>query len=111
MSEVSDSIMRGLQEALEHAKGNLKLKSFRVNFEPIPDYKPEDIKRIRTSSSLTQVGFAMFLGVTPKAVEAWERGRNKPNGSARRLMSVAEKDPTFPAKYYSVKENQAQVSG
>jgi len=104
MSEVSESIMRGLNEAMEHAKGNLKLKSFKVSFEPVPEYAPEDIRRIRIGSSMTQAGFAQFLGVTTKAVEAWECGRNKPNGPARRLMSVAEKDPAFPANYYSVKE-------
>ena len=109
MSEVSESIMRGLQEALEHAKGNLKCKSFKVNFEPVPEYAPEDIKRIRSKSHMTQAGFAGFLGVTAKAVEAWECGRNKPNGPARRLMSVADKDPEFPSKYYSVTEKYGYV--
>jgi len=111
MSMVSESITRGLQEALEHAKGNLKLKSFKVSFEPVPSYEPEDIKRIRATSNMTQAGFAQFLGVTIKAVEAWECGRNKPNGPARRLMSVAETDPTFPAKYYSVTEKYEYISG
>jgi hypothetical protein len=45
MSEVSESITRGLEEALEYAKGNLKCRSFVVKFEPIPEYAPEDIKR------------------------------------------------------------------
>jgi len=60
-------------------------------FEPVPEYTPEEIRRIRIKSKLTQVRFAHYLGVTVKAVEAWECGRNKPNGSARRLMSLAEK--------------------
>ena len=106
MSEVSESIMRGLEEALEYAKGNLKCRSFKVNFEPVPEYAPEDIKRIRTASRMTQAAFAGFLGVTAKAVEAWECGRNKPNGPARRLMSVADKDPAFPERYYSVKTRE-----
>jgi len=60
-------------------------------FEPVPEYTPEEIKRIRAKSNMTQAGFANYLGVTVKAVEAWECGRNKPNGAARRLMSVAVK--------------------
>ena len=109
MSEVSEGIMRGLQEALEHSKGNLKARSFKVKFEPIPEYDPDDIKRIRTESNMTQVGFAEFLGVTAKAVEAWECGRNKPNGSARRLMSMADTDPNIPARYYSVEEKYVYI--
>jgi hypothetical protein len=42
MSEVSESITRGLEEALEYAKGNLKCRSFVVKFEPLPEYAPED---------------------------------------------------------------------
>ena len=110
MSKISDSITRGLNEALEHAKGNLKLKSFKVKFEPVPNYMPEDIKRIRVNINMTQAGFAQFLGVTVKAVEAWECGRNKPNGPARRLMSVAEDDPAFPARYYSVTEKYGYIN-
>ena len=109
MSEYFESIKRGLDEALEYQKGNMKCRSFKIHFEPIPEYEPDDIKRIRTDSQMTQTAFAIFLGVTNKAVEAWESGRNKPNGSARRLMSVAENDPTFPAKYYSVIEKYGYV--
>jgi putative transcriptional regulator len=105
MSEYFESLKRGLEEAVEYAKGNIKARSFKVNFEPVPEYAPEDIKRIRTTAQMTQYGFAEFLGVSPKAVEAWECGRNKPNGSARRLMSVAESDPNFPSRYYSVTKN------
>ena len=109
MSEVSESIMRGLQEALEYTKGNIQCRSIKVNYEPVPDYLPEDIKRIRSNAEMTQVGFAYFLGVTTKAVEAWENGRNKPNGSARRLISVVEKDPAFPAQYYIRSEHYGEV--
>jgi putative transcriptional regulator len=104
ISEYYESLKRGLEEALEYKKGNLKCRSFKVKFEPVPEYAPEDVKRIRMKTKMTQTGFAGFLGVTPKAVEAWENGRNKPNGPARRLMSVADVDPEFPTKYYAVSE-------
>ncbi|MCL1807327.1 MAG: helix-turn-helix domain-containing protein [Oscillospiraceae bacterium] len=105
MGEYYDSLKRGLEEALEYTKGNVKLRSFRVKFEPVPEYAPEDIKRIRTDSRMTQAAFAGYLGVTTKAVEAWERGRNKPTGPARRLMSMAAENPEVPTKYYSVTES------
>jgi putative transcriptional regulator len=111
MSEYYESLRRGLEEALEYTKGNLECRSFKVRFEPVPEYAPEDIKRIRTKAQMTQTGFAGFLGVTAKAVEAWENGRNKPGGPARRLMSVADTDPEFPAKYYAVTERYGYAEG
>jgi len=109
MSEYYESLKRGLEEAIEYSKGNLRCKSFKVKFEPVPEYDPDDIKRIRTEANMTQSGFAGFLGVTTKAVEAWECGRNKPNGPARRLMSVAESDPKFPERYYSITEKHGYI--
>ena len=109
MSEYYESLKRGLEEAIEYSKGNLKRRSFKVVFEPVPEYSPEDIKRIRTEAKMTQIGFAGFLGVTTKAVEAWENGRNKPSGPARRLMSIADADPQIPAKYYYITERAGYV--
>lgn len=109
MSEYYESLKRGLEEAAEYAKGNLKCRSFKVKFEPLPEYAPEDIKRIRAGANMTQAGFAEFLGVTAKAVEAWECGRNRPNGPARRLMSMADMDPQIPEKYYSVTEKYGYI--
>jgi len=35
------------------------------------------------------------MGVSPKTVEAWESGRNKPEGASRRLLEVVQNDPGF----------------
>ncbi|MGI6030563.1 MAG: helix-turn-helix domain-containing protein [Eubacteriales bacterium] len=66
---------------------------------PLKDFDAADIKRIRNSIGATQVAFAGILGVSKKAVEAWESGRNKPDGPSRRLIAVIEEDPFFPSKY------------
>jgi putative transcriptional regulator len=39
--------------------------------------------------------FAGSLGVSPKTVEAWENGRNKPEGTSRRLLEIVRDDPAF----------------
>jgi putative transcriptional regulator len=39
--------------------------------------------------------FAGSLGVSPKTVEAWENGRNKPEGASRRLLEIVRDDPGF----------------
>jgi putative transcriptional regulator len=47
---------------------------------------------IRQNLRLPQRAFAKLCGVSDKTVEAWESGRNAPNGSARRLFELIEKD-------------------
>ncbi|MCL1866640.1 MAG: helix-turn-helix domain-containing protein [Oscillospiraceae bacterium] len=106
MNDYFESLKRSLEEAVEYSKGNLKCRTHKIKFEPVPEYTPDDIKRIRINSKLTQIGFADFLGVSAKAVEAWENGRNKPNGSARRLMSVADKNPDSLNCFFEIRSNQ-----
>ena len=36
------------------------------------------------------------MGVSIKTVEAWEAGRNHPDGAACRLLYLTQKDPSFP---------------
>ena len=66
---------------------------------PLKEYGAADIKKIRNNIGATQVVFAGILGVSKKAVEAWESGRNKPDGPSRRLLAAIEEDPSFPHKY------------
>ena len=47
MNEVSESIMRGLQEMLEHAQGNVELKSRYVEAVPPKQYTADEIRQIR----------------------------------------------------------------
>ena len=88
-----DELMQSLQEAIDFEKGNISLRTFEC-----PDNASE-IKDIRSSSGLTQRGFADFLGVSVRTVEAWESGVNTPSGPARRIMSFIRSDPDFIKKY------------
>lgn len=99
-------IMKGLGEALEHAEGKRTLRTVRVSSKeiaPLSVYTPETIKEIRSEQEMTQVTFAKFLGVSPKTVEAWEVGRNQPNGPACRILSMLQQDPELPEKYGFIK--------
>lgn len=66
---------------------------------PQKEYEAADIKKIRSHIGVTQAVFAGILRVSKKAVEAWESGRNKPDGPSRRLLAAIEEDPSFPSKY------------
>ena len=100
MSENSlfNDISQGLREAIAYERGELDARAVRLTmqFPALPEWKPEEIKSLRLKHSMTQRTFAEFMGVSIKTVEAWESGRNQPNGSASRLMQViAQRNDIF----------------
>ena len=93
-----EEIKAGLNEAIEYEKGNLKANSRTLTITPIEEFTASEIKDIRKNTGMTQVLFAKYLGVSLKTVEAWEAGRNQPNGAACRMLSITKKDPQFPKR-------------
>lgn len=93
---IFDEIKAGLNEAIEYEKGNLAAKSCRLSVSPIEEFTASEIKEIRKNAGMTQLLFAKYLGVSVKSVEAWEAGRNHPNGTVCRMLSITKHDPTFP---------------
>lgn len=91
-----EEIKTGLNEAIEYEKGNLNAKTTTIQIEDVAVFEPMEIKEIRKSTGLTQKLFAKMMGVSVKTVEAWEAGRNHPDGAACRLLSLVQKDPNFP---------------
>lgn len=93
MSGVYESIMTGLNEALEDVKsGGKNLPRRTVTVMPVKTYHAEDVKKIRISTGLSQKLFAQYMGVSQKTVEAWEAGTNRPSGAASRILSMMEMD-------------------
>lgn len=93
---VFEEIKTGLNEAIDYEKGNLKTNTRTLSITPIEKFTASEIKEIRKKAGMTQVLFAKYLGVSLKTVEAWEAGRNQPNGTASRMLSITKKDPHFP---------------
>ena len=92
-STVYESIMAGLNEALEDAKSETPiLKRHKVTVEPITLYDADAVKRIRNTTGMSQKSFASYLGVSNKTVEAWEAGKNHPSGAASRILRMMELD-------------------
>lgn len=94
-----NSILKGLQEAVEYEKGNLPAKKMKFTVNPVPDFTAEEIKNVRTELEMTQPLFAAVMGVSKKTVEAWEAGTNAPVGTARRMLSILKEDPTILSKF------------
>lgn len=86
-----NSIITGLTESLEYVKGNTsKARKMSVSVADLPSYHDKEIKKIREDLNLTQKNFAFVLGVSPKTVEAWESGRNVPQGTAQRFLQMLQ---------------------
>ena len=94
MSKTYDMIADSFQELIsdyETTGGkNLTHDTFRIALEPAKEFTAEDVKNIRARNHLTQSLLAKFLCVSKKTVEAWESGRNQPNGPSRRLLELLD---------------------
>lgn len=93
MSSVYESIVAGLKEAIEDANGaEKKLKRRIVTIVPVKEYSASEVQAIRRSTGMSQKLFAGYMGVSDKTVEAWESGKNRPSGTASRLLTMMEMD-------------------
>ncbi len=94
MSEMFNDIAQGLKEAIAYEEGKLPAQTVRLSREipALPEWSAQEIKALRLNLPMSQRSFAAFMGVSVKTVEAWESGRNRPNGSAARLMELVAKD-------------------
>lgn len=100
---VFEEIKTGLKQAIEYEKGTVKAKTKKLSITPVNDFAAQEIRAIRIEMGLTQKAFAECLGVSIKTVEAWEAGRNHPDGAACRLLALFEVDPKLLYKVGIVK--------
>lgn len=85
-----DSIMQGLNEALDHAKG--KDTGARVHRVEVPQV---DVAAIRAQTGLSQRDFARSIGVAKGTLLNWEHGRRQPTGPAQVLLAMIAKRPSL----------------
>jgi len=105
MSSQFDSMMEGLTELYEFAKGDKTKGRVRVvenkdlNVRPLKTYDKDELKKIRLNNNLTIKTFADCFGVSKKTVESWERGDNSPSGASIRLFQLLEKNTNMLEEY------------
>ena len=86
MKSVAESIIKGLEEAVEYSKGE-------NTGAIIHEVTPLDIKEIRYQLQMTQEEFAQAVGVKLPTIRHWERGDRTPNGPARVLLNLLSREP------------------
>jgi putative transcriptional regulator len=90
---VYDDLRASLSDALAFERGQvIDLRT--TELPPPPEsMTPEEIRRIRMRMHASQVVFARYLCVSPKAVQSWEQGVRQPQGTALRLLAIAKRRP------------------
>jgi putative transcriptional regulator len=87
MSKAGERILKAAREALAIAEGKLR-EGFIVH-EPTP----VDVKALRARLKMSQDRFARAFGLPKRTVQDWEQGRRQPEGAARVLLKVIEREP------------------
>lgn len=81
-----DELLASVKEAGQIKKGTVT-PSRRFEFSPM------NIKKVRRSLKVSQNVFSRMIGVSVNTLQNWEQGRREPDGPARALLTVAEKNP------------------
>ena len=100
MSKAYDMISASLNEIIDDVEktngANLKQTVLTIEVDEVKTFTPSEIKAIRLQNNLTQNLMAKFLCVSKKTVEAWESGKNKPNGPSSRLLELLARKAILP---------------
>ena len=56
-------------------------------------HRDPDVKEIRERLGLSQSRFAAIIGVSVRTLQNWEQGRREPEGPAKALLRVVDRDP------------------
>lgn len=57
------------------------------------EYSALDVKAIRERLGLSQSRFAALMGGSSRTLQNWEQGRRAPEGPARALLRVVDREP------------------
>ena len=86
-----EQLMTGMKEVLANVKGEPKaLAGARVTRFPITQ---ADVKRTRQRLGLSQEEFARGFCISLGTLRHWEQGLRKPEGPARVLLTLIDRDP------------------
>ncbi|MDE7264528.1 MAG: type II toxin-antitoxin system MqsA family antitoxin [Anaeroplasmataceae bacterium] len=65
------------------------------------------LRNFRMSLNMSQALLADYFGVSKKAIEKWEQGKNAINGPIARLIFLIEKDPKLLSLLKEVRTDNA----
>ena len=81
------AITRSLEQVARFERGEIQLKTTAVVPPPI------DVKKLRSEVGLSQSEFASRFGFSTAAIRNWEQRLREPEGPARILLALIERNP------------------
>ena len=96
MRKTKSAILEAVHETAKglHAAGvmdQVTLREFdRLCLPPIEPLQPEQIKKIREASHVSQAVFAALLNTSVSTVQKWEIGQKRPTGTALKLLHLVQ---------------------
>ncbi len=88
MSKLGKRLIAAAREGRAIARGEADPATYRIH---VP--AEIDVHRIRQQLGMSQEAFATRFGLSVATVREWEQDRRKPEGAARVLLTVIEKNP------------------
>jgi putative transcriptional regulator len=85
-SKAFDKIARGLREAIAYVGGD-------TTGAVVHEAQDIDVGAVREKTGLLQEEFARTFGVSIGTLRNWEQGRRTPDGPARVLLTLIDRDP------------------
>ena len=86
MSKAFGEIQEALLEAIAHTRG--EATGVRVR-----EVARVDVASIRARMGMSQAQFAELFGFSRGTLQGWEQGRREPDGAAKVLLRVIEREP------------------
>jgi len=85
-----DKLLNAPHEAALHAEGNVipRMREYKIE---VP--KEINVKQIRTKLGMTQQAFSGMFGFSLSGLRKWEAKERTPEGSARVLLKMIDRDP------------------
>lgn len=81
---------KGLHKA--GAMDQVTLREFdQLCLPPVEPLQPDQIKKIREASHVSQAVFARLLNTSLSTVQKWEIGQKRPTGTALKLLHLVQK--------------------
>ena len=88
MSKAGESILQGMKQALDYSKNLHNPSEYRTH---VPEKL--DVKKIRKKLHMSQFEFAARYGLQLDSIRNWEQERRRPEGAARILLYLIDRDP------------------
>jgi putative transcriptional regulator len=93
MSKLGKRLIRAADEALDIARGAADPSTYRIHVA-----KRINVRAIRKRQGLSQGEFAARYGLSPGTLRDWEQDRAQPDGAARVLLTIIDREPEAVAR-------------